>query len=55
MAYVHRNFEPGKLRSLQPHKALISLDDELALFKAVVLERAQRFDEIYGNTLSGRR
>jgi hypothetical protein len=57
MAYVHRNFEPGKLRSLQPHKALISLDDELELFKAVVLESAQRFDQIYGygNTLPGRR
>jgi hypothetical protein len=57
MAYVHRDFEP-KLRSLQqPHKALKSLDDELELFKAVVLERAQRFDQVYGygNTLPGRR
>ena len=55
MAFVHRNFEPSKLRSLQPQKALLSLDDELELFKAVVLESAQRFDQLYGNTLSGRR
>ena len=52
MAFVHRNnFEPSKLKSLQPQKALKSLDDELELFKAVMLERAQRFDELYGNTL----
>jgi len=55
MAYVHRNFEPSKLIHLQPHKAL-TLDDELELFKAVILDCAQRFDQLYGNTLpTGRR
>lgn len=55
MAYVHRNFEPSKLIHLQPHNAL-TLDDELELFKAVILDCAQRFDQLYGNTLpTGRR
>jgi len=57
MAFVHRNnFEPSKLLHKQPQKALKSLDDELELFKAVILERAQRFDQMYGTTLpTGRR
>jgi hypothetical protein len=49
MAYVHRHFfEPNEHENGEPFKSLHSpLDDELAHFKSVVLQKAARYEQLY--------